>query len=118
MKKVAFIIIVLAVVAGLYFLLKPEKDIMSDPRIPKFAMIQAEIEIEAERLDQDSTFMEGMRDSIYESFGVTEGWINEVEDLINEQPENWVDVYQLMIKHAEKVRDSLLHKRPIQNDST
>ncbi len=118
MKKVLFIIIVLAVVAGLYFLLKPEKDIMSDPRIPKFAQIQAEIEIEAERLDQDSVLMEGVRDSIYESFGVSAKWINEVEALINEQPEKWVDIYQLMIKHAEKVRDSLLHKKPIQSDST
>ncbi|HDS01960.1 MAG TPA: hypothetical protein ENO07_08055, partial [candidate division Zixibacteria bacterium] len=68
MKTVAFIIIILAVAAGLYFLLKPEKDIMSDPRIDKFARIQAEIEIEAVRNNQDSVLMDSVRDSIYEYY--------------------------------------------------
>ena len=89
---------------------------MSDPRIDKFAKIQAEIEIEAERFDHDSIFMEGIKDSIYEHYNVTEQWVNRVRGMIDEH-QKWVDVYQLMINHAEYIRDSLMHKTPIQSDS-
>ncbi|NIP41503.1 MAG: hypothetical protein GWO28_02035, partial [candidate division Zixibacteria bacterium] len=110
MKTIVIIIIILVIAAGLYFLLKPEEDIMSDPRIDKFAKIQAEIEIEAERFDHDSILMDRIEDSIYEHYDVSEQWVNQVRAVIDEH-QKWVDVYQLMIDHAEYIKDSLMHRR-------
>jgi hypothetical protein len=118
MKAIIIIIIIIAVAAGWFFLRAEDDDLMEDPDIKKFAIVNSELAIEFERVNQDSILFEAIEDSIYMFFGIDEAWMGAMTDRINEQPERWEDIYGLMIEHTEMIRDSLLHKRLPASDSS
>lgn len=117
MKIFGIILILAVVIVGYYFLSNHKEDLLNDPEVQKFARINAELSIEYQHLEEDSSFFVPARDSIYDYYHVDENWMGEITDRINKQPELWDDVYELMISHAEAIRDSLLHKKPLSDDS-
>lgn len=117
-KLIGLIVVIAATAAVIFYFARPKPDILDDPRIDKFAKIQAEIEIETEKQREDSLKLGDIKDSIYQHYGVDQKWIDQVKAEIDKNPQNWVQVYDLMIEHAEYIKDSLLYKRPPQNDST
>ncbi len=118
MRAVIYIIIVLVIAAAIFFAVRPRENLLDDPLILKFARINAELTIEYECVGHDSTLLPPIRDSILKHFDVSEEWMTAIEERINRHPELWVDVYELMIEHAQAIKDSLLHKKPPRNDST
>lgn len=117
-KTIGLIVVVIVTGAVIFYFARPEPDIMSDPRIDKFANIQAEIEIESERHAEDTLRLGAIKDSIYKHYGVDQKWIDQVTAEIDKHPQDWVQVYDRMIEHAEYIKDSLLYKRPPRSDST
>lgn len=118
MRIVIYIIIVLTIAAVIFFAVRPKENLLDDPLILKFAQINAELAIEYEYLEHDSMLLQPVRDSILKHFDVSEEWMQSIEERINRQPEIWMDVYELMIEHAQTIKDSLLHKKPPRSDST
>ena len=118
MRIAIYIIIVLVITAVIFFAVRPKENLLDDPLILKFARINAELAIEYEYLENDSTLLTPVRDSILKHFDVSEEWMTAIEERINRQPEIWVDIYELMIEQAQAINDSLLHKNPPRNDST
>lgn len=116
-KLVLFIIIAVAAISIYLYSTKSTPDLMLEPDILKFAKINAELSIEFEHCKQDSILFVSIRDSIFIHFGVDEQWMGLVTDMVNQEPELWDDIYELMIKHTEMIKDSLLHKKPLPNDS-
>jgi hypothetical protein len=117
-KLIILLVLVIITAAVIFYFARPVPDIMSDPRIDKYAKIQAEIEIEAEKLGEDTMTLGAIKDSIYHHYGVDQHWIDQVTAEIDRNPQSWVEVYDLMIEHAEYIKDSLLYKTRPQNDST
>ena len=117
MKIIGILIIIIAAILIFYFVGGSKDDLLADPDVQKFAIINAELSIEFEHMEQDSTSYIPLRDSIYEYYNISEEWMGEITERINEQPELWDEVYELIIKRAEMIKDSLLHKRPLSGDS-
>ena len=119
MKRIILLFVVVVVTAAvIFYFARPKPDIRSDPRLDKFAKIQAEIEIETEKQGEDTLKLGDIKDSIYQRYDVDQKWIDQVTSEIDRNPQNWVQVYDLMIEHAEYIKDSLLYKRLPRNDST
>jgi len=117
MKAVLLLILAGAIIAAIFLLARSEKALTDDPEIRKFAMVNAELAIGFEQAGEDSLTFIGVRDSILRQHGVDTAWVQTLTDRIDRHPKQWPDVYQLMIEHAEKIKDSLMHRTRPAGDS-
>jgi len=110
MKKLIFVLILIGLASAIYFLTRPEEDVMDHPGIDKFARINAYLAIEQQKYSDDSLAYNQARDSLLKEFDVDSQWIADLAKLLDKQPDRWVEVYDLMIQYAEEVKDSIMHR--------
>ncbi len=118
MKKIILIIILAAIIIAAYFLTRPEESVMNHAGIEKFARINAELAIEKQRYESDTSAFLQARDSIFEHYDVDSQWIADLTYLIDNQPQHWEEIYDMMIEHGEYIKDSLMHKKQLQRRDT
>ena len=117
MKTIIIIVVVLAIATLLYFATGSPGELEVDAEIDKFARVQTALAIETEHYFHDDSLLAPIRDSILNHYEVSEEWLSKIENRIDKHPGGWVKVYDKMIEHAERVKDSLTRQRRPADDS-